>query len=1212
MVHGAPEHRKRSNRPCSIAIPSALVAVLAAFGCATSDGTTLAALHSRTPDLEEVEIGDGLHQAMEGYRAFLEEAATSSLTPEAMRRLADLKLEKEFGPRGAVSQASAPPSTSAGRPSPDRTVRDEAMRALPAPDANAASRPPASAAGSPLGAAKTAARESDRDFEERTTSGKTAFRADPSADPLSTPEGNLDATTGPREAIELYDRILDSYPDYAQMDQVLYQKARALDELGRVDEAIEVAATLVDRFPESRHADEIAFRRGEYFFTRKKFLEAERAYESAARHGPVSDYYELALYKLGWSFYKQMMLDEALESFVHLLDHKVSSGYDFDQTEDEADQQRIADTYRVVSLCFSDLGGAEAIARFFSDHGARSYEDRVYRQMGEFYLEKLRYADAADAYQTFVDLYPNHARSPSFSGRIVEIYETGGFPKLVLASKREFASRYGLASSFWGHHSVEAMPEVVDLLKQTLEDLANHYHALYQEPDESEHAAEHFSEATRWYAAYLTDFPAEPETPAIHYRLADLRLENEDFSEAAVEYERIAYEYEAHERSSDAGYAAIYAHRERLKHSGDEARRDAQRAAIASTLRFVEWFPEHEHAATVLGAAVDDLHALADHEAAIAQGRFLVASYPQADVGIRRSAWLVIAHASFDTGVFTDAEEAYGEVLAITPTDDESRPEIVNNLAASIYRQGETAREAGDHRKAADEFLRLAQVAPRSDIRPMAEYDAGVSLVALEDWSGAAAVFEGFRDTFPNHELASEATRQIAAVYRSADDPGRSAEEYARVAAEAGTPDLRRESLLVSGGLFVEADLPERAIEILQLYVDEFPEPLADALATRFELASLHDETGDADARVRQLRRIVELDRSAGSSRTPEVRGFAARAALALAELDFAAFVAIRLELPFERSLERKQQSMQHVIARLGDLVDYEVGDVTAAATFYMAEVYDDFSRSLLDSERPGDLSADDLVQYELVLEEEAYPFEEKSIEVHEKNLELMAAGVFNRWIEKSIGELAVVMPGRYAKAESSPGLLRSPRRYSYVAPGVEVEPTTVASTEGGLDQEALAESEQPESIDEPDVAQTTAPRSGSSSARRRMCSVIVVSGISTSGTGLRWMIMPWTLVTVRPAGEGPRRHHPTTVTRHEASRSRADGPRPVQPVPGGDGGVRPARARPPRPRLHRLDGRGRRPSASGVPDEQPAHVRRVRHRLGGHGGRLRQLRRTR
>jgi hypothetical protein len=68
---------------------------------------------------------------------------------------------------------------------------------------------------------------------------------------------------------------------------------------------------------------------------RKKFLEAEKAYGAITAMGAKSEYYELALYKLGWTFYKQDMLEEALHEYVALLDYKVSTGYDFEQKSDE-------------------------------------------------------------------------------------------------------------------------------------------------------------------------------------------------------------------------------------------------------------------------------------------------------------------------------------------------------------------------------------------------------------------------------------------------------------------------------------------------------------------------------------------------------------------------------------------------------------------------------------------------------------------------------------------------------------------------------------------------------------------------------------------------------------------------------------------------------------------------------------------------------------
>ena len=121
-------------------------------------------------------------------------------------------------------------------------------------------------------------------------------------------------------------------PDYEHNDQVLYQKARAYDELGRTDEAIAVIERLIAEYPHSTHIDEVQFRRAEYFFTRKKYLDAEEAYSAVTTMGVGSEYYELALYKLGWTLYKQEIHEEALHEYMALLDYKVSVGYDFDQS----------------------------------------------------------------------------------------------------------------------------------------------------------------------------------------------------------------------------------------------------------------------------------------------------------------------------------------------------------------------------------------------------------------------------------------------------------------------------------------------------------------------------------------------------------------------------------------------------------------------------------------------------------------------------------------------------------------------------------------------------------------------------------------------------------------------------------------------------------------------------------------------------------------
>src|SRR6185295_9308338 len=132
--------------------------------------------------------------------------------------------------------------------------------------------------------------------------------------------------------------------------------------------------------------------------------------------------------------------------------------------------------------------------------------------------------------------------------------------------------------------------------------------------------------------------------------------------------------------------------------------------------------------------------------------------------------------------------------------------------------------------------------------------------------------------------------------------------------------------------------------------------------------------------------------------------------------------------------------------------------DVTAAATYYIAEVHANFSRSLLESERPADLRPADRAEYDATIEGEAFPFEEKAIAIHEKNLELLGSGVYNAWIDKSLARLADLAPGRYAKFETSSGPLASIDSFAYRAPVAPApEPVPAAPAEPGPTEPATA-----------------------------------------------------------------------------------------------------------------------------------------------------------
>src|SRR5574341_1499964 len=469
-----------------------------------SNKDTIATLRHTHIEIKEEQIDGGLEKAMLSYQRFLEETPDSALTPEAIRRLADLKIEKEYGTLtpGAQSAERAP-----ALPPPERATRPKIDSAAGTPSDQALAHTPVHD-------------ESEADFERRATRRQPV---DSMADADKPVEGADDLEkAGAREAIALYKKLLNDYPLYEHNDEVLYQLSRAYEELGQITEAMAVTDRIVRDFPRSRYIDEVQFRRAEYFFTRKRYLDAEDAYASIVDIGVSSSFYELALYKLGWTFYKQELYEDALHRFIALLDHKVSVGYDFEQTEDEQERKRTDDTFRVISLSFSNLGGAESVVDYFSRRGKRSYEDSVYGNLGEFYFDKRRYADAGATYNAFVNRNPFHKVAPNFHMRVIEIHAAGGFPSLVLDAKKQFSTTYGLKAEYWRYFDPSDRPEVLGFLKTNLTDLATHYHAAYQDPRQAKDKPANFEGALHWYREFLASFPLDIESPVIHYQLANL------------------------------------------------------------------------------------------------------------------------------------------------------------------------------------------------------------------------------------------------------------------------------------------------------------------------------------------------------------------------------------------------------------------------------------------------------------------------------------------------------------------------------------------------------------------------------------------------------------------------------------------------------------------------------------------------------------------
>ncbi|MCG8534771.1 MAG: hypothetical protein MI808_06715, partial [Pseudomonadales bacterium] len=128
----------------------------------------------------------------------------------------------------------------------------------------------------------------------------------------------------------------------------------------------------------------------------------------------------------------------------------------------------------------------------------------------------------------------------------------------------------------------------------------------------------------------------------------------------------------------------------------------------------------------------------------------------------------------------------------------------------------------------------------------------------------------------------------------------------------------------------------------------------------------------------------------------------------------------IRLKQPLRNSLKKKKAAMQKASKAYTRTVQYGVIEFTTAANHKLGEVYQLFAKSIMESERPRGLDELALEEYEILLEDQAIPFEDKAINIFQTNTERTLNGVWDEWIEKSFAALKKLSPGRYGKEEKA------------------------------------------------------------------------------------------------------------------------------------------------------------------------------------------------
>ncbi|MDT0595027.1 tetratricopeptide repeat protein [Glaciecola petra] len=569
-----------------------------------------------------------------------------------------------------------------------------------------------------------------------------------------------------------------------------------------------------------------------------------------------------------------------------------------------------------------------------------------------------------------------------------------------------------------------------------------------------------YSKAKDYYENFIATFSPDPEVAELRFYLGEAHFALAEYIQAIEVFETYAYFDSPNPKAVEAAYAALLAY-ENLPAMTPKEMEMATASTIKyqvplfpqqlSQARFIETFGEDERAPVVALTLMQDLFKQTNYIPAQKWAKWLLDA--ASDTGFASistetvtSAMLVMAHSHFAMEGFAAAEQAYRELLVRLPDTDERKVGLSDRLAASLYKQAEnllvtagldtaTLQTRNITSKAQLTDLQIATLeqgvellqkvvtdTPLSEFRLAAHYDSAVYYSLLENWPLAIAGFIDFRSRYPEHPLSQGIEDQLYYAYEQTQDWPKAAAILMTKYNQAPNTETGRLALYRAAEYYEKAGDRSESLDKFRAYAHKYPRPLADANEARFTLSEFYLESGEDSKRRFWLNKLVQAQEQVMNSEpalsSPRSVYLASMAAMVFANDADNAFTKIKLSQPLAQSLQRKQSALKKAIQEYDRVMAFGSKEYVTAANYKLANLYLTLADDLMNSDRPADLSALELSQYEILLEEQAYPFEETAIDLHENNITRIQSGLYDDWIKQSFGVLKNVMPGRYNKPE--------------------------------------------------------------------------------------------------------------------------------------------------------------------------------------------------
>ena len=699
-------------------------------------------------------------------------------------------------------------------------------------------------------------------------------------DPPDEPEKDYTAT------IATFQRVIDDFPDYRQVDGARYLMGYALLQMNEEERAVEQFLALVRDFPESDFAQEGWVRIGEYHFEYNEYEDAIAAYTRALDLGE-GRLYDEALFKLGWSFYLSNRYQQSLDTFVQLIAFYESSDEVSGALREEALQ------YMAVTLSeedwdidgYRDVNAGLPRVRQQLQTGA-DWELDVLDRLTEVWFENEQFDLAVEGFRYAIDAWPNDRRNPERHERVVSALSRQRDYENAFTEQMRFAELYGEGTDWYAAQeeagNIQAMAYADELVRTTVLDSARYFNQqadllrdqALTNPALEVDAVRAYETAATAYSHFLDQYPNDREAYEVRFLYAQALYYSFNFHQAAGEYAQVRDVEGA--RQEFAGYQVVKSYEALLTeaiYDGDAEpwalptfREDNEEPADPERddVRMDGPYPLHE-LTELLIVAYDGYVELGlnAEDDPTTQGRFAYLAaktyfdhyqmdeararfeailnnplYRAQDEGILAASLMIESYRMEED--FTSMEQWANAIAAM----DFGGEGMDTSLLETFIEEAETMRvgaaflnaealfQAEDYEAAALEYVRLVNQNAESEFAAAALNNAGVAYERIERYESAMQLYQRVVSEYPAAEFVPEALYRVAVNSRRFFDFERATNTYLILASRDDVAEERQRS-----SLFNAAELQQysgrygNAAATFEDFQDTFPDDENSAVA---------------------------------------------------------------------------------------------------------------------------------------------------------------------------------------------------------------------------------------------------------------------------------------------------------------------------------------------------------------------------------------------